>query len=86
MAFLGPSLSRVLGEDQILNLDNFIKEVTTLFLFVRWKWSHETLQKYIHEHDAVREILIALQGRKNLLLKWSYYEQSAFAFEASALV
>ncbi|KAI0698574.1 Spc98 family-domain-containing protein [Cytidiella melzeri] len=30
-----------------------------------------THQKYIHEHDAVREILMVLQGRNNLLLSWN---------------
>ncbi len=28
-------------------------------------------QRYIHETDAVREALIALQGRQNVLLTWS---------------
>jgi gamma-tubulin complex component 5 len=28
------------------------------------------LQKYIYEHDAVREVLIALQGRANIMLQW----------------
>ncbi|EIN10987.1 hypothetical protein PUNSTDRAFT_112771 [Punctularia strigosozonata HHB-11173 SS5] len=28
-------------------------------------------EAYIHEHDAVREILMAMQGRKNLLLEWN---------------
>ncbi len=28
------------------------------------------LQKYIYEHDAVREVLIGLQGRRNLMIAW----------------
>ncbi|KZT29375.1 hypothetical protein NEOLEDRAFT_1056725 [Neolentinus lepideus HHB14362 ss-1] len=31
-----------------------------------------TSQRYIYEHDAVREILMALQGRQNLLLVWTH--------------
>ena len=27
-------------------------------------------QRYINEHDAVREVLMALQGRKNILMTW----------------
>ncbi|KAI0092411.1 Spc98 family-domain-containing protein [Irpex rosettiformis] len=30
-----------------------------------------TQNRYINEHDAVREILMALQGRNNLLLTWT---------------
>ncbi|KAG7097351.1 hypothetical protein E1B28_004703 [Marasmius oreades] len=29
-----------------------------------------SIEKYIYEQDAVREILIALQGRKNILFEW----------------
>ncbi|KAF8655331.1 hypothetical protein AX16_003104 [Volvariella volvacea WC 439] len=28
-------------------------------------------ERYIHEENAVREVLMALQGRRNILLKWS---------------
>ncbi|KAI0053720.1 hypothetical protein FA95DRAFT_1508286 [Auriscalpium vulgare] len=38
-------------------------------------------EKYIHEHDAVREVLMALQGYKNVILKWEYREGSNFSFE-----
>jgi hypothetical protein len=31
---------------------------------------------YINEGDAVREVLMALQGRKNVLLTWSITAQS----------
>ncbi|TCD67503.1 hypothetical protein EIP91_012308 [Steccherinum ochraceum] len=28
-------------------------------------------ERYIHEHDAVREVLMGLQGRRNLMLSWT---------------
>lgn len=37
--------------------------------------------KYIHEHDAVREILMAFQGYKNSFLRWTQSENGAFSFE-----
>ena len=33
-------------------------------------------QKYINEEDAVREVLMALQGRKNIMLEWKDDENS----------
>ncbi|KAI0314462.1 Spc98 family-domain-containing protein [Amylostereum chailletii] len=37
--------------------------------------------KYIHEHDAVREVLMALEGHKNLLMRWCHGTGSNFSFE-----
>ncbi|TFK55410.1 hypothetical protein OE88DRAFT_1764883 [Heliocybe sulcata] len=37
-------------------------------------------EKYIYEHDAVREILMALQGRQNLLLSWTHQGGNTFSF------
>jgi hypothetical protein len=33
-------------------------------------------QQYINEEDAVREVLMALQGRKNILLRWREDDES----------
>ncbi|KAI0068599.1 hypothetical protein BV25DRAFT_11798 [Artomyces pyxidatus] len=41
-------------------------------------------ESYIHEFDAVREILMGLQGHKNLLLRWAYHEGSTFSFEPAS--
>lgn len=35
---------------------------------------------YIYEHDAVREVLTGLQGRKNVMMKWEYTGNEAFSF------
>lgn len=40
--------------------------------------------KYIHEHDAVREILMAFQGYKNSFLRWTQSENGAFSFEPTS--
>ncbi|KAF8272093.1 Spc98 family-domain-containing protein [Lactarius quietus] len=37
--------------------------------------------KYIHEHDAVREMLMAFQGYKNSFLRWSRSDDGNFSFE-----
>ncbi|KAH9938094.1 Spc98 family-domain-containing protein [Fomitopsis serialis] len=37
-------------------------------------------QRYIHEHDAVREVLMALQGDRNMILEWSTSGKHAFSF------
>lgn len=44
------------------------------------------LQKYIHEHDAVREMLMAFQGYKNSFLRWARSEDGNFSFEACLVV
>ncbi|KAH9002214.1 Spc98 family-domain-containing protein [Lactarius hatsudake] len=38
--------------------------------------------KYIHEHDAVREMLMAFQGYKNSFLIWARSDDGNFSFEA----
>lgn len=40
-------------------------------------------QRYIHEHDAVREILMALQGDRNMILEWITSGEHAFTFTVS---
>ncbi|KAI9447935.1 hypothetical protein H4582DRAFT_2124148 [Lactarius indigo] len=40
--------------------------------------------KYIHEHDAVREVLMAFQGYKNSFLIWARSEDGTFSFEPSS--
>ena len=40
-----------------------------------------TPQRYIHEHDAVREILMACQGYKNSFLRWAQSDNGRFSFE-----
>ncbi|KAI0005111.1 Spc98 family-domain-containing protein [Russula compacta] len=42
-----------------------------------------SLATYIHEHDAVREILIACQGYKNSFLRWAQSDNGSFSFEPS---
>ncbi|KAI0347511.1 hypothetical protein BDW22DRAFT_1368198 [Trametopsis cervina] len=37
-------------------------------------------QRYMNEHDAVRELLTALQGRKNMLLSWNNSGQHTLSF------
>ncbi|KZT71569.1 hypothetical protein DAEQUDRAFT_749911 [Daedalea quercina L-15889] len=37
-------------------------------------------QRYIHEHDAVREILMALQGDRNMILEWTTSGERVFTF------
>ncbi|OBZ70494.1 Gamma-tubulin complex component 5 [Grifola frondosa] len=37
-------------------------------------------ERYIYEHDAVREILMALQGRRNIMLSWVHHGPHAFSF------
>ncbi|KAI0268157.1 Spc98 family-domain-containing protein [Gloeopeniophorella convolvens] len=39
--------------------------------------------RYIHEHDAVREILMGFQGYKNSFLTWSRSSSGRFSFEPS---
>ncbi|TFY67661.1 hypothetical protein EVJ58_g1495 [Rhodofomes roseus] len=41
-------------------------------------------QKYIHEHDAVREVLMALQGDRNMMLGWLSSGGHAFSFTPNA--
>lgn len=43
------------------------------------------IQIYIYEHDAVREVLTGLQGRKNVMMKWEYTGNEAFSFVVSLL-
>ncbi|EPQ59052.1 hypothetical protein GLOTRDRAFT_70178 [Gloeophyllum trabeum ATCC 11539] len=40
-------------------------------------------EKYIYEHDAVREVLMALQGRQNLLFSWTHQGGNTFSFTPS---
>ncbi|KAA1466534.1 hypothetical protein DENSPDRAFT_846943 [Dentipellis sp. KUC8613] len=41
-------------------------------------------ERYIYEHDAVREVLMALQGRQNLMLRWTHRSGTVFLFEPIA--
>ena len=43
-------------------------------------------QKYIHEHDAVREILMGFQGYKNSFMRWARSDDGNFSFEACLVV
>lgn len=38
------------------------------------------MQKYINEHDAVREVLLGLQGIENILFVWTDMSSSAPSF------
>ncbi|KAJ8086982.1 hypothetical protein PM082_005807 [Marasmius tenuissimus] len=61
---LGPTLQRVLpptGDPP--RTDSPSRSIPPLEVVV-------PMQRYIHEQDAVREILFALQGRKNILFEW----------------
>ncbi|KAH9060930.1 Spc98 family-domain-containing protein [Lactarius vividus] len=40
--------------------------------------------KYIHEHDAVREMLMAFQGYKNSFLIWARSDDGNFSFEPTS--
>ena len=40
-------------------------------------------QKYINEEDAVREVLMALQGRKNIVLEWRDDENGEGSYTVS---
>lgn len=40
-------------------------------------------QKYINEHDAVREVLMALQGRSNIMTSWLEDENGISSFIVS---
>ncbi|KIY72852.1 hypothetical protein CYLTODRAFT_417629 [Cylindrobasidium torrendii FP15055 ss-10] len=51
---LGPTIQRVLTRER-LNVSTDLVHLS---------------EKYIYEHDAVREILFALQGRKNVVFHW----------------
>ncbi|KAH9049683.1 Spc98 family-domain-containing protein [Lactarius hengduanensis] len=44
------------------------------------------LSKYIHEHDAVREMLMAFQGYKNSFLIWARSDDGNFSFEACFVI
>ncbi|KAG7446033.1 uncharacterized protein BT62DRAFT_950010 [Guyanagaster necrorhizus] len=55
---LGPTLQNVLGRDAF----GLPTELTHI------------QDRYIYEHDAVREILFALQGRENIMLQWRHGE------------
>ncbi|KAH8096733.1 Spc98 family-domain-containing protein [Cristinia sonorae] len=37
-------------------------------------------ERYIHEHDAVREILMGLQGRRNLMISWTNIGDEPYSF------
>ncbi|KAH9948797.1 Spc98 family-domain-containing protein [Amylocystis lapponica] len=41
-------------------------------------------EKYIHEHDAVREVLMGLQGRRNNMLMWTDEGLSSVSFVPSS--
>ncbi|KAK0453073.1 Spc98 family-domain-containing protein [Armillaria borealis] len=55
---LGPTLQNVLGRDG-LGLPTELSHIQ---------------DRYIHEHDAVREVLFGLQGRDNIMLQWRHGE------------
>ncbi|KAK0467793.1 Spc98 family-domain-containing protein [Desarmillaria tabescens] len=55
---LGPTLQNVLGRDG-LGLPTELTHIQ---------------DRYIYEHDAIREILFALQGRNNIMLQWRHGE------------
>ncbi|KAK7049704.1 hypothetical protein VNI00_005735 [Paramarasmius palmivorus] len=57
---LGPTLQRVLPSSSSLDVRN--NELPLEIML--------SVEKYIYEQDAVREVLIALQGRKNILFEW----------------
>ncbi|PCH40985.1 hypothetical protein WOLCODRAFT_118043, partial [Wolfiporia cocos MD-104 SS10] len=38
------------------------------------------VQRYIHEHDAVREVLMGLQGHNNMMMEWIYNGKDAFSY------
>src|ERR1700735_3784641 len=40
-------------------------------------------QRYVNEHDAVREVLMALQGRKNIMIVSSEDDKQQFCFTVS---
>ncbi|KAF9266306.1 hypothetical protein L218DRAFT_956662 [Marasmius fiardii PR-910] len=61
---LGPTLQRVLPPTGLSLTDhpsNFAVPPLEVIL---------SIERYIYEQDAVREILIALQGRKNIIFEW----------------
>lgn len=38
------------------------------------------VQRYINEQDVVREVLMALQGRKNIMMNWSQDDEGQSSF------
>ncbi|KAK1223321.1 hypothetical protein PQX77_013798 [Marasmius sp. AFHP31] len=61
---LGPTLQRVLPPtDEPLRTDSPSHSIPPLEIVA-------SMQRYINEQDAVRELLFALQGRKNILFEW----------------
>ncbi|KAI9513296.1 Spc98 family-domain-containing protein [Russula earlei] len=69
-----------------------IKDASSLgpsvdLIFGEWNSSkHGVPQRatYTHEHDAVREILMACQGYKNLFLRWAQSDDGTFSFETTS--
>ncbi|KAK7024236.1 hypothetical protein VNI00_016453 [Paramarasmius palmivorus] len=57
---LGPTLQRILPSSSSLDVTN--NELPLEIML--------SVEKYIFQKDAVREVLIALQGRKNILFEW----------------
>jgi hypothetical protein len=43
-------------------------------------------QKYINEEDAVREVLMTLQGRKNIMLEWKDDENAEGSYTVSLVL
>lgn len=42
--------------------------------------SHLCFQRYIYERDAVREILMGLQGRRNMMFSWTNVGDEPYIF------
>lgn len=64
---LGPGFQRALGDR---GLDNDVSSATLLTRSCQGTDSPR-IQRYINESDAVREVLMALQGRKNIMMTLS---------------
>ncbi|GBE79798.1 predicted protein [Sparassis crispa] len=48
------------------------------------KFDGPSKEKYINEHDAVREVLMGLQGRRNLMFSWVHSGDRPFSFLPSS--
>ncbi|KAH9179589.1 Spc98 family-domain-containing protein [Lactarius sanguifluus] len=61
-----------------------VKDASSLGTLSGHHWSEAI--KYIHEHDAVREVLMAFQGYKNSFLIWARSDDANFSFEACLVI
>ena len=83
----GPAFHRALLAQKGRGVEKLVEQVSLLHTATILSVSITRIffQKYIDDLDAVREILMGLQGRRNLMFLWRNTGKDPFTFQVSII-